>query len=333
MKIKNIFGFFAVALAAAAITACDDDTYDVVGNPNPLVYVPSQSGEYTVVQTPVGAFGSMEVKFNAKTNKPGADIKVTFDIDNSLVEAYNTENGTSYAALPEGAVTILNPTVNIPAGQCESLDSATVLLTEDDAVLATLTNKAGYVIPVVIKDAAGAQLATSVPTTNYLVINVIEKVIDEGATADNRKGQLVAERSGWSVSPLAGTSLSDGDGSAWFDGDDSNSATFSSESDEVGVIIDLGRVYNFDGMSASYKMWGYYSYGSFTHGMKIYISSDNSQWVECGALDLGSSWSNADFVGFYGAMPARYIKLIGVRTNDWYDPEIQCADFNIYATN
>lgn len=40
MKTKYLLGICALAIGSVAMTSCgDDDTYDVVGNPDTLVYV------------------------------------------------------------------------------------------------------------------------------------------------------------------------------------------------------------------------------------------------------------------------------------------------------
>lgn len=334
----NKYLIVSVALAGAlSMVSCnDDDTYDVYGNPDNLVFAPDKSTTATVVQTPVGTFGSLDFSTQAQCNQKAiTDIAVSFTVDNSLIDAYNEAKGTSYVAIPDGALVMTNSTVTIPQGAYTSSEKFTVTLTEDVNALAAIDNEAGYLVPIVIEscNGAGAKKAESVKSTSYIVISVSHNVIDETATIDNRKGTPVTDRSGWSVEVVQGDS--DGNLSDWFDDDASSTAAVSnSGSDPAIVIIDLGREYAFDGMRAYVHQdygWGGWDEGSF-NSTKLYISSDKSEWTSVGTTD-GGGWSGVEFVGFYGAINARYIKLEQPKANQWYDPEFSTGDLNIYATN
>lgn len=330
----------ALALCSVGFSSCnDDDTYDFPGDPYNKVYIKDHSTGTKIVQTPVGSIASFSVSMPAVCKSPAeGDINVVVGVDNSLIDAYNEENGTNYSALPAEALVITNEHLVIPKGETSSAEEFVLALTEDEATLATLQDLNGYLVPVKMVSVNGgnAQAAVSVPSISYFTIGVAFDVTDPDATKDNRKGNLVDDRSGWTVTAVGEANI-DGDPSSWFDGNPDGYCTFS-ESDMVTVVVDLGKVYNFDGIYSHYTYWGWYNYGTFQTGCKVALSSDNSTWMEVFECE-NAGWSGLDFIGFYGAMPARYIRITapnpyaGTSYADWYSAEIASGDFNIYATN
>ena len=333
---KNIYVMAgAMALCTVGFASCsDDDHYDFPGDPYNKVYVADHSADTKIVQTPVGTVASFAVSFPAVCKAPAeGDINVTLAVDNSLIDAYNEENGTSYQALPENALIISNTNLTIPKGATASSEEFNLALTEDAEILAGLDDLNGYIVPVRMTSVSGgnAQAAVSVPSISYFTLGVGFEVNDPNATKENRAGTLVADRSGWNVS-LVGEGSVNGDPKSWFD-DSSNSCTFS-DSELVTVVVDLGKEYKFDGIVSSYDYYGWYTYGTFTNHCKVALSSDNKTW-----MDVYEAGSQVDFIGFYGAMPARYIRIsapnpyAGTAWAQWYSAELQSQDFNIYATN
>ncbi|MBR5384527.1 MAG: DUF1735 domain-containing protein [Bacteroidales bacterium] len=93
------------------------------------------------------------------------EFPVVFAVDNTLIEAYNAENGTEYTALPEGvAVTISECTMAKDATSAY----ATVSISEDDAK--TLVEAAEYLIPVKMTDVSPATMGTNGVT--YIALHV-----------------------------------------------------------------------------------------------------------------------------------------------------------------
>ena len=85
------------------------------------------------------------------TSKTTSDIKIDFAIDNSLLDAYNKSNSTSFQAAPEGSVELENPEVVIKSGAAlSSVAKVKVVSTEN------FVDGATYVIPVTIKSVSGA---------------------------------------------------------------------------------------------------------------------------------------------------------------------------------
>lgn len=329
----------ALALCSVGFSSCsDDDTYDFPGDPYNKVYMKDYSTGTKIVQTPVGAIASFSVSMPAVCKSPAeGDINVVVGVDNSLIDAYNEENGTNYSALPAEALVITNEHLVIPKGETSSAEEFVLALTEDEATLATLQDLNGYLVPVKMVSVSGgnAQAAVSVPSISYFTIGVGFDVCDPDATKDNRKGRFVEDRSGWTVA-LDGNGSVDGNPADWFSGS-GNVCTFS-DPEQVAVIVDLGKAYKFDGIYSGYLWYGYYEAGTFTQGSKVYLSSDKKTWMEVYECE-GGGWLGDDFIGFYGAMEARYIKItavnpyLGQSWASYYSAEIASADFNIYATN
>lgn len=61
----------------------------------------SKSVDCNIINTPVGVFGGVDSKFTVALKASiYTDVQLSAEIDNSLIAAYNEENGTSYEALP-----------------------------------------------------------------------------------------------------------------------------------------------------------------------------------------------------------------------------------------
>ena len=70
----------------------------------------------------------------SSTRKVNEDMKLTIAIDNSLVESYNTQNGTNFYPIPEGAVELSGTEVTLKAGTAlSSAVDVSVVSTEDFA--------------------------------------------------------------------------------------------------------------------------------------------------------------------------------------------------------
>ncbi|MDE5889925.1 MAG: DUF1735 domain-containing protein, partial [Bacteroidales bacterium] len=92
------------------------------------------------------------------------DIALT--VDNSLIAAYNEENGTSYVAVPDGIVSIVNATM------AKDAKAAVANVSISTADREKLTDANGYLIPVRIDDVADATLSESSGVV-YIIVNVV----------------------------------------------------------------------------------------------------------------------------------------------------------------
>lgn len=326
MKTK-IFLLPALVFAAAFFTACsDDEEYDFPGNPQVLVYTADFSGAYKILQTPAGAFASMSVPVTAKVNgRSGSDIKVTVAVDNSLIDAYNEENGTAYLPIPPEAILFDKNELTIPAGEMRSADTVTVSLTENAEILKNLNDDNGYIVPVRLQSVSGggAGLANSVKSISYLTISVTNDAVNHSGTLKDSKGTPVTDWSGWSVTET------DGNMSGWEKMFDGNPESYwSAGYNTTMVTVDMGKIYKFDAIQAYYGLsWGSYTntFGSMYGGTKISISIDGTNWSNMGEIER-SSLSAYDNVVFYGSIEARYIKLHRPTSFSF-----TCGYFTVYA--
>lgn len=333
---KNIYiaSLLAAACAVGFASCSDDDTYDFPGDASNRVYTPDQSESFKMVQTPAGAMGGITARIPAKCNqKASADIKVTLEVDNSLIDAYNEANGTHFLAMPAEALVIENQTMTIPAGAMASADTTVISLVEDQDVLLTLTAAEGYIIPVRLTSVAGggSAPANSVKSISYLTMTVTNDAVNHDATIADAKGTPVADQSGWSLSGNIDTS----DGYKLFDGDAKNYTSFDSGS-TMELIVDMGKVYEFDAIEAKYAYgWGSWvnDYGSIPDGTNVYLSTDGNIWQSVAAVEGGGYYGTQHII-FWGFMTARYIKLeIPAEESYWGEPEatFECGYFNVYA--
>ena len=139
---KNITKYILAAAAAfSSLTACQEfEDFDktIDGTPG-LVYVQTGTENlYTirVVHKPTGSTGEFFTEFPVRCNTTRhAGVKATFVYDASLVESYNAEHKTSYAALPAEYLTLENTTLTVPENATASADSVKVTLTGDLSLL------------------------------------------------------------------------------------------------------------------------------------------------------------------------------------------------------
>lgn len=132
MKLKSLL---IIALAPAVLTSClkSRDTLGVIADPGSISTGIFDRFYYGEAKTfaldgdpPIETFDAFELRYSAARKKAG-NIHVVLQVDNSLVTAYNTANGTSYLPLPANAYTLpAGLELDLPAG---NLGKATFALT------------------------------------------------------------------------------------------------------------------------------------------------------------------------------------------------------------
>ena len=211
---KKCFYIGLLAICALGFTACgDDETYDVYGDPYNRVYTLDNSQAYKIVQTPISTVSNVDFTWEAKCSKKASgDIKVTVAVDNSLIDTYNEEHGTKFEALPAEAIVLENTEMTIPAGEMVVADALHLKLTDDTNLLSTLKSEKGYIIPLRLVSAEGAnsQLSTNMLAPSFLTITVTEDNMNHEATQYTGTGTLVADQAGW-------TAATNGTVQAWYD--------------------------------------------------------------------------------------------------------------------
>lgn len=140
MKLSLLFVYGLLIFAAG----CNDNDYGqsvilMTGTEsNPVV-------RFVVEDTPA----SYTVTASA-TEKVVEDITVDFALDNSLVDAYNSENGTNYYPIPDNAIQMDGTQGVIKAGSASSTGVTVKVVSTEEFVTGRT-----YIIPVTIKDVQG----------------------------------------------------------------------------------------------------------------------------------------------------------------------------------
>lgn len=331
---KNLFYIGMLTLCGICFTACsDDETYDVYGNPDNRVYIQDNSRAYKIVQTPISTVDNVDFKWVPRSsNKATGTIKVKVEVDNSLISAYNEEHGTEFEALPANAVVVENSEMTILAGEMVVSDTVNVKLTEDASILSTLKSEKGYIIPLRLVSAEGAnsRLSTNRVSPSFLTITVTEDNMNHEATQYNGAGTLVADQSGWTVATNGSVSSWYDPINAIFDGNYETSTYITNTSGELQLDIDMGKACSFDGIKMTYQgydsSWNYVEVGAFVSGMTVSISDNGTDWKSQGEIH-----NDTEVCAFYAPLTARYIRVTVPNAGGWYGATLQCGVFNIYA--
>lgn len=155
-KIKNIGMMLAAFLMLFASCKEADE----------LVNVVYMTGTEKTTLSRLTIDGPTEMGISATcTEKVGSDVKVSFSIDNSLVDGYNAEKGTTYKVMPEGTCKLSSNESVIKAGGNVS-EAVMFLLTSTEG----MEDGVSYLVPIKLTGADKYQVLESCRTL-YLVVN------------------------------------------------------------------------------------------------------------------------------------------------------------------
>jgi len=323
ISIKNI-AFCLLLLVTFLFQACEDDeSFDVVGNPNNIVYILPATKSFDMVTTPVGFFGdSIYADFGVKSTNPMKEsVTVTATIDNSLVSTYNEENSTDYMTC---TASLAKATATISEGEYASFDSIKVILPEEN--YPEIEEIGSYLVPVKLSGVSTGIVSAEYNVV-YLEINVEQKLINENVGSGDIQGSLVADRSTWTATS---TDSSVGDFSSVFDGNNGSGVRFGNESNPT-ITIDMQEEKN---VSAFYfknsnSSWGHYFNFSSIH---VELSSDGNTWIDAGTTSPVIENLTDQYVILYGAVPSRYIRITVAWAYGNYGSYYRSFnEFNVYA--
>jgi len=128
-----------MACIAQVMTGCDKQVAIPERDGYQKLYIPQAARGTVTVAFTTGETLPDTVAFGAAVggfDVPASTIAVRFEVASDAVDAYNTANHTDYPLLPSDALTLLDETVDIPAGQINSPLSKVVIdpqALEDDA--------------------------------------------------------------------------------------------------------------------------------------------------------------------------------------------------------
>src|SRR5689334_20386203 len=122
MKLRTLF---LIALVPAMLTSClkSKDSLGVIADDGSIstgifdrFYYGEAKSFALTGSPPIETLDLLDIRYSAPRKKAGT-IHVKLAIDNSLVTAYNTANGTNFLALPANAYTLPNGLeFDLPAG-------------------------------------------------------------------------------------------------------------------------------------------------------------------------------------------------------------------------
>ena len=299
---KNITKYILAAAAAfSSLTACQEfEDFDktIDGTPG-LVYVQTGTENlYTirVVHKPTGSTGEFFTEFPVRCNTTRhAGVKATFVYDASLVESYNAEHKTSYAALPAEYLTLENTTLTVPENATASADSVKVTLTGN---LSLLTER-NYLAPLRIK--AESIDASEVMGAVYVAVATEINLIRAIESTDDMVGFTATGRSAWTADC--------GNYANLFDGSTSTSVDFPEQ---------YGNVLNIDMKEPQLVTGLCLGYGSVP-SVSIEYSADGETFSQAGTPVAGEYVTGGSrmYAAFYGHIEARYLRLTIGFSSSW----------------
>lgn len=317
--------FFPMTLLATAMafTACSEEDYitEVKGNPNNLVYLVQGPtvNTYNVQATPVGLYGDFNVQIPVRTTK-AEQVTVTAVVAPELVEAYNEDKGTDYAAIPAAAVTFKEATVSTEKQQ------ATISVVPDNDHLSLLEAGKTYLVPVTLTASNGGSVSED-HGVYYFVLSSTVKPNKNVNSIDDVVGRKITDYSGWTVtcggaaqdaSLIFGVDKADetivpyGGKTCVIDQYEGNISLASSSS----IIIDMQKNHKISAVAATnyYKVFSNRVVRKLFDDYHFEGSVDGKEWVDLGRSPWSFDSDNAaedgyQYISLFGGFDCRYVRL------------------------
>lgn len=283
------------SMAYLVIHTSDEDIASLTG---------SKTVDCNIINTPVGVFGGVDSKFTVSLKASVyTDVQLSAEIDNSLIVAYNEENGTSYEALPSDFASFLK--VNAATIKSGEL-SGDVAVTMDNEKAKQLNGS--YIIPmhIAMTYSDGTKKVFDEPV--YTTIGVKETLINDNATSiPGTKGDVKT------YSVVSAENLDPEEFSGLFSDDWNASWPFLEKKETAAFTVDLGAEKNLVAFNIDNYVGKEYT---------LYFSNDGNTWKEIGSTEGHtavydrSTWEQAYVM--YGAVKCRYIKAeMKLDKNSW----------------
>lgn len=317
---KILFGF-ALLMTAVGFTACEsEETYDVVGNPNNLIYIRDGASlpVYEVQLTPVGTFGAFTAEMTVRCTKT-TGATVSAEIVPELVEAYNEEHGTEYLAMPASAIALKTPYVTIPEGQLVA-DEKLQLIANNEG-LASIASSGEYLVAVRLSNPTGGAVSQDYGVS-YFRVTTVYKANKPLESIDDVLGTKITDYTGWTVtcggaeqdaSLIFGgdamDEINEKDGTIGYTLIDAYSGSISlATSNEI--VVDMQKNYKVTAIAAccSFKHTAYRNTAYTFNSVKWEVSKDGREWTDCGT-DGSLNIDGFQYVGLYGGADCRYLRL------------------------
>ncbi|TZF86024.1 DUF1735 domain-containing protein (plasmid) [Pedobacter sp. BS3] len=167
MKIKSLLYIALIMFAGLFLYTCKYNTD--IANPGDYVkiYMP-QATDAPAKRTFVMADTLQTIIYGAAyggTDYPGNDIEVSFKVDNSLVQDFNTKNGTDYAVMPQGSYELQTTSATIKKGELKTAPLKIKIKTAG-----SLEAFKQYLLPVSIEQVSGNLPVNENLRTSYFLV-------------------------------------------------------------------------------------------------------------------------------------------------------------------
>ena len=280
---RKLFLGALIALMGMSVVSCnDDDAVDPYDINYAYIYAPGYTNHaisYLEDGTIVKAINEEEKIIPVRCTRPAPnDLKITFSIDESLIDAYNKEHETNYALLKNAQ--LVNPELSIKKGEFISADTLKVRYTD----MSEFRNgTANYILPVTITEVKGGGVTVSESKTFYLTYKSTLILMEE---ADSPNGTKIDDRANWSV--LMNGKDTDDDGTSISAVIDGNNGTYIySESEETELLFDLKKKEQISSIALTFYAW-YYA----AQNVSVAMSVDGTNYEELGYVNLSNTGNN-----------------------------------------
>lgn len=307
-KINNIIASLML-LGAFTLQACDDNnSFDITGNPNNLVYLKIEGQAntaltYTVVTTPIGIENNISGKYPVRIqNAIAEDLTATVEVNRTLLDAYNTANKTSYLAVPDGLLNINNTTLTIKSGEVVSADS--ISITANESMLSALEIGKTYLLPLQITSISthSANISSNMDCIYVVITTVYNEVRKNGGAAD-MVGTLITSYTGWTYSSDYTTGAI---ANLWTT---STSSRMNFTAQKPVITFDMQaerkvsgvRIYARSSNNAAYRL----------NNAKLFLSKDGTTFERIADLSISQMAyaSYYQYICMYTGVEARYLRL------------------------
>lgn len=244
------------------------------------------------------------------------DVTVTVAVDNTLVEAFNTENGTTYSVAPDGLVTLVSDQVTIAAGSAGAGLKYT-LVGEKFYKDGTLIPFTSYLVPIRIKSVSLDGMAVG---QDVLFIPIVYEegeikgpwTVLEGADQcyGNEEG-----RPGWAAKYLVDRMVDGDPATEWI------SRWEHPNSFPMTFVFDMGNFHLFSLLKIQDHSTYQGNYRDFAFYVAGTYSGEQTQWQLIASGERGYDWvSGGKLYDFpvQNMIPGRYLKMVILNCREYY---------------
>ncbi|MDO4214862.1 MAG: DUF1735 domain-containing protein [Bacteroidales bacterium] len=261
------------------------------------------SGNFTqnavIVQTPVGTFGNIDKEFTVGVRANNdAKFIIQAEVDNSAIAAYNDNNGTEYAQLPDEVLEVLEITDGvIEAGETTTSTKVRVYAAEE--AVAELDGE--YLLPLKLTFVYPNGTKTQIQYA-YVVVKTMESLINDDAQAVPGVQQNPRNMSNtWKLVSSDNFTVS-----TWSNMFASSVSSryfgYSGPAETATCVIDLGDVH---------KVSAFAVYSYVCQNFDVELSEDGENWTSLGSTSGHKSLYTGSQYWFslYGAVSGRYMRI------------------------